>query len=316
MKNVLEVQGLIKKFQRNTVLHNISFSIKKGELFGLLGPNGAGKTTTIRILTGLLTPDSGGAFIAGMDVQKNPLQAKMKLGILPEMGNIYMDLSARENIILAGRFYGYSKKWLNKEAEKLMEQFELSERMDEPVRKFSKGMKQRVNIACALVHNPEILFLDKPTSGLDVKSQRLIKRIIKERNNSGITVFLTTHNIEEAHQLCSRVCIINKGEIVKIGTPGELIQTWQGAQSIDVSFAKEILNLDELKNNSIHRIEKRPEKWKLYTCNPDEAIKHVVQLAEKQNFTIKQLEICKASLEDVFITLTEKGNLYESKSQF
>jgi len=233
---VIEVTKLTKKFGNVTAVNQISFSVSEGEIFGFLGPNGAGKTTTIRMLTGLLTPDSGDIFIDGLDIRKNPIKAKMNMGVIPEMGNVYVDLTAKQNIILSGRLYGIPKRELERIADTLLSQFELYERKDDLVKTFSKGMKQRVNIASAIVHSPEILFLDEPTSGLDVQSQRLIKNIVKEMNHKGTTVFLTTHNIEEANILCERVGIINKGEIAAIDTPERLRRAFEETQSVAISF--------------------------------------------------------------------------------
>jgi len=200
-KHVIEINQLTKRFGALTAVRSVSFNVNKSELFGFLGPNGAGKTTTIRMLTGLLYPDSGDIFIDGVDIKKDPIKGKLKMGVIPEMGSIYIDLTAKQNIVMAGRFYGIPKRALGKKTDRLLEQFELYERKDVPVKTFSKGMQQRVNIASALVHDPEILFLDEPTSGLDVQSQRLIKNIIKQMNRKGTTIFLTTHNIEEANKL-------------------------------------------------------------------------------------------------------------------
>ncbi|MCK4250497.1 ABC transporter ATP-binding protein, partial [candidate division WOR-3 bacterium] len=169
---VIEVSKLTKRFEHITAVDQICFTVNKGEIFGFLGPNGAGKTTTIRMLTGLLTPDSGDILIDNIDIRRNSIKAKMKMGVIPEMGNIYADLTAKQNIILSGRFYGIPKRELGNKADSLLEQFELYNRKDDFVRKFSRGMKQRVNIASTIVHDPEILFLDEPTSGLDVQSQR------------------------------------------------------------------------------------------------------------------------------------------------
>ncbi|MGZ7115781.1 MAG: ABC transporter ATP-binding protein, partial [Halobacteriota archaeon] len=219
---VIAVNGLTKRFGAITAVDDISFSVPEGELFGFLGPNGAGKTTTIRMLTGLLTPDAGNASIGGIDVQKDPIRAKMQMGIIPEMSNVYTDLTAKQNVMMSGRFYGMRRKAVEERADRLLEQFELSDRKDDRVEGFSKGMKQRVLIASALVHIPQVLFLDEPTSGLDVHSQRLIRAIIREMNDAGTTVFLTTHNIEEANALCDRVGIINRGTLAAIDTPERL----------------------------------------------------------------------------------------------
>jgi len=303
--NAIEVNTLTKRFDEVIAVNRITFSVNKGEMFGFLGPNGAGKTTTIRMLTGLLTPDSGDVFIEGFDIRKNPIKAKMKIGVIPEMGNIYVDLTAKQNIILAGRFYGIGARELKKRAGSLLEQFGLYDRKDDLAKTFSKGMKQRVNIASAIVHNPELLFLDEPTSGLDVQSQRLIRKIIKEMNQRGTTIFLTTHNIEEASILCERVGIINKGKIAAIDTPERLKRTFEETQSVEVSFEGFIDDRLIGKSDLVKKTEKLGDKLKLYTDNPDKLIKFLTKIAQEKDATFTSMQICGASLEDVFVKLTE-----------
>ncbi|HID19508.1 MAG TPA: ATP-binding cassette domain-containing protein [Methanophagales archaeon] len=309
--NVIEANVLTKRFGNVTAVNQVTFSVNEGEIFGFLGPNGAGKTTTIRVLTGLLTPDSGNAFIDGVNIKRNPIKAKMKMGVIPETGNIYVDLTAKQNVILAGKFYGISRRELKKRANSLLEQFGLSDRKDDLVRTFSKGMKQRVNIASAIVHNPEILFLDEPTLGLDVQSQRLIRDIINQMNQKGTTIFLTTHNIEEANQLCGRVAIINKGEIVVIDRPERLRRAFETTQSVEISFDKSIDDSLIGKSNLVNRIERPGDKWKLYTDNPDKLVKYLAKFAQDQDLTIVSMEICRASLEDAFVKFTESKS-YEN----
>jgi len=302
---VIEVSELTKKFGNVTAVNQITFNVNKGEIFGFLGPNGAGKTTTIRMLTGLLTPDSGYVFIDGVDMKRSPIKAKMKIGVIPEMGNIYVDLTAKQNIILSGRFYGIPRRELEKKADSLLKQFELYDRKNDLVRNFSKGMKQRVNIASAIVHNPEILFLDEPTSGLDVQSQRLIRNIITQMNQRGTTIFLTTHNMEEANLLCERIGVINKGKIAAIDTPERLKRTFEVTQSVEISFDKPIdFSLIE-KSNLVNRMKKLGDKWKLYSDNPDKLIKYLAKFAQEQGLIIVSMEICRPSLEDAFVKLTE-----------
>jgi len=302
---VIEVSELRKRFGNVTAVNRITFSVNEGEIFGFLGPNGAGKTTTIRMLTGLLAPDSGDAFIDGVNIKKNPIKAKMKMGVIPEMGNIYVDLTAQQNVVLTGRFYGLPMRELKKRANTLLGQFGLYDRKDVLVRTFSKGMKQRVNIASAIVHNPEILFLDEPTSGLDVQSQRLIRNIINQMNQEGSTVFLTTHNIEEANQLCARVAIINKGKIVVIDRPERLRRTFETTQSVEISFDKSIDDSLIGKSNLVNRTQRLGDKWKLYTDNPDKLVKYLAKFAQDRDLTIVSIEICRASLEDAFVQFTE-----------
>ncbi len=304
---VIVARELTKRFGALTAVNRISFSVKKGEIFGFLGPNGAGKTTTIRMLTGLLLPDLGDVFINGINMRTHPIRAKMSIGVVPEMGNIYVDLTARHNMIIAGKFYGIQKRELERRASSIIEQLHLNDRMNDPVRTFSRGMKQRVNIASALIHDPEILFLDEPTSGLDVQSQRLIKQIIQEMNKRGTTVFLTTHNIEEANQLCERVAIIHQGKLVTIDRPERLRKTFDTIQSVEVSFDSviDIPLFEEI--GSTNRIEKQGDKWKLYTENPDKLVKDLVKLVQEKSLTILSLKICRASLEDAFIKLTDNN---------
>ncbi len=239
-ESIIDVKKLTKRFNDVTAVSDVSFSVTRGEIYGFLGPNGAGKTTTIRLLTGTLTPYAGKVFINGIDVLKNPVKAKSIMGIIPEMGNIYQDLTPMQNIVLAGKFYGMPRKELRQKALSLLRQFELFERRSVPTRTLSKGLKQRINIASALAHNPAILFLDEPMSGLDIQSQRLIKKLITEINSKGTTVFLTTHNINEANMLCDRVGIINEGKIVAIDRPEVLRKAYEQTRSVEVSLQEPI----------------------------------------------------------------------------
>jgi len=302
---VIEVNQLTKRFGNVTAVNEITFSVDEGEVFGFLGPNGAGKTTTIRMLTGLLTPDAGDVFIEGVDIKKNPIKAKTKMGVIPETGNVYVDLTAKQNIVLAGRFYGIYRRELDRRADSLLEQFGLYERKDDPVRTFSKGMKQRVSIASGLVHNPDILFLDEPTPGLDVQSQRLIRNTITDMNKRGTTTFLTTHNIEEANLLCERVAIINKGEIVVTDRPEKLRRTLEATQSVEIAFDKSIDGDLIRRSDLVNRVEKLGDKWKLYTDNPDKLVKYLARFAHDQGLVIVSLEMRRASLEDAFVRFTE-----------
>ena len=297
--------NLTKYYGELRAVDHISFEVYKGEIFGFLGPNGAGKTTTIRMLTGLLTPNSGDVFIDGFDITRDPIKVKTKLGVIPEMGNIYADLTARQNIILAGKYYGVPRKELERKTDNFLNQFGLFERRNELVKTFSKGMKQRVNIASAITHNPEILFLDEPTSGLDVQSQRMIRDIINQMNQKGATIFLSTHNIEEANKLCERVGIINKGRIAAIDRPEKLRKTFEETRSVEISFDKSIDSDLMEKSNLVNKIERWGDKWKLYTDNPDKLVKYLAKFAEDQKLRIVSIQICAASLEDAFMKLTE-----------
>ena len=302
---VIAVNGLTKRFGAIIAVNDISFNVPQGELFGFLGPNGAGKTTTIRMLTGILTPDSGEISIGGIDIQKHQITAKMQMGIIPEMSNVYTDLTAKQNVLLAGRFYGMHRKAAEERTDQLLEQFQLSDRRDDRVEGFSKGMKQRVLIASALVHTPQVLFLDEPTSGLDVHSQRLIRGIIQEMNQAGTTVFLTTHNIEEANALCDRVAIINRGELAAIDTPEHLKSAFQETQSVEVAFDRPTDISAIERSGLVNRTEMAGDKLRFYTDDPDALVKYVFGLAKREGLEFRALSIEGASLEDVFVTLTE-----------
>ncbi len=300
----IKAENLVKKFGSVTAVERVSFDVEEGEVFGFLGPNGAGKTTTIRLLTGILSPDSGNVTIKNIDMKNNPIDAKMMMGVIPEMGNVYVDLTAKQNLILAGKYYGLSKKVLEEKANDLLSILELYERRNDSVRTFSKGMKQRVSIACAIIHEPKILFLDEPTEGLDVQSRRLIIETISTMNKKGSTIFLTTHNIEEANKLCQRVCIINKGKIVALDRPEKLKNTFDKTQSLEVSFDKKVKK-DVFKSEWIVKTELNGDKWVLYTNDPDKVVKDIVSLAEKQDLRIVSLATSGPSLEEAFVRLTE-----------
>jgi ABC-2 type transport system ATP-binding protein len=296
---------LVKCFGETNAVTNVSFEVKEGEFFGLLGPNGAGKTTTIRMLTGVMNPDSGGIEIMGIDLLKHPLEAKQKMGVIPEVGTVYPDLSAMKNLDLVGRFYGLSKKERTERAESLLEDLGLAERKDDLVKRFSKGMRQRVSIACAIIQEPSVLFLDEPTEGLDVQSRRLITEKVKQLNRKGSTVILTTHNIEEASRLCERVCIINKGKVIVTESPERLRSTFDKVQSVEVSFDRKIGCETISKDHCISRVEEAGDKIRIYTSDPDGTIQMIMRLREEQGLHIVSMSTISPTLEDVFVKLTE-----------
>ncbi len=238
--NAIQVDHLVKRFGTVTAVDDVSIAVRKGETFGFLGPNGAGKTTTIRLLTGVLTPDAGEVRINGIDIHRDPLDAKMQMGVIPESSTIYGDLSTEQNLHLSGKMYGMPRALRETRIDEVLSQLGLNERRRTPVRTFSKGMKQRVSIACAIIHRPSVLFLDEPTSGLDVQSRRLVIETIRTMNELGSTIFLTTHNIEEANTLCQTVCIINKGKIVAQDSPERLKKMFDTTQSVEVSFDRTV----------------------------------------------------------------------------
>ena len=244
MENIIEVKQLKKDFDGFDAVNNITFNVKKGEVFGLLGPNGAGKTTTIRMLIGILKPTQGEVFIKEYNVRKEPIKVKQIMGIVPEFADAYTDLSALRNLLLTGELYGIERKRSIQRAISLLKKFELYEKRHQKVKTFSKGMRQRLILAMALMNDAEILFLDEPTSGLDVESTRLIRQLIRKFNKDGVTIFLTTHNIEEADLLCDRVAIMNQGKIIAIDRPELLKSIMKKISSIEVAFKKDLKEED------------------------------------------------------------------------
>jgi ABC-2 type transport system ATP-binding protein len=303
--DAIKVKDLTKRFNGLVAVDNISFEVKKGELFGFLGPNGAGKTTTIRMFTGVIKPDNGSASILGYDVVKQGLKTRQLMGIVPEMSNAYVDLSAWNNLMLVGGLYGVDKSQRTERASKLLKNFNLYERRGQLVKGFSKGMKQKLLLCMALISEPQILFLDEPTSGLDVESQRLIKDIIRDFNAKGTTVFLTTHNMEEANQLCDRVAIINRGKIAEIDSPEKVRQQSCGSQTVEVSFDKPVNGEDLLKLSGVSGANKLGDKIRLCVDDTDSAIAALVDYARSRNLKIVVLNTLAPSLEDVFLQLVK-----------
>jgi ABC-2 type transport system ATP-binding protein len=257
------------------------------------------------MLTGVIKPDEGAASIAGYDILKDGLKTKQLTGIVPEMANAYVDLSAWNNLMLVGELYGVPKKQRHERANKLLKKFELYERRNHLVRGFSRGMKQKLLLCMALINEPQILFLDEPTSGLDVESQRLIKDMIRELNRNGTTVFLTTHNMEEANQLCDRIAIINHGKIATIDSPEKVRLRSSGLQSIEVSFDKAV-NIDDLsKIRSVNEAEKRGDKIRLYVDEPSPIIDRLINFARTKKLKIISLNTLSPTLEDVFLKLVK-----------
>jgi ABC-2 type transport system ATP-binding protein len=300
----VEVRNLTKRYGQLVAVDGISFEVRRGELFGFLGPNGAGKTTTARVLTGVIKADAGTALVMGS--KAGSLKAKQTAGVVPEMANAYTDLSGWDNLMLMAELYGVSPARARERSGSLLQALGLLERKDSLVKTYSKGMKQRLILCMALVSDPEVLFLDEPTSGLDVQSARLIKDLLRSLNAGGKTIFLTTHDMDEANQLCDRVAIINEGKIVAIDAPERLRMATSGRQSVEVSFNDSVSPESLASLAGVNTVQKVGDKYRLYTDNPGDLVVAVVNHSCAAGLKIVSLNILAPSLEDAFVTLTEK----------
>ena len=296
--------GLRKKYGSLTALDGVSFTVGRASIFGLLGPNGAGKTTTIRVLTGLTRLDSGEATVLGLNIKEENLQAKAKIGVVPEASNIYEEMTALDNLIFSGELYGVSSNERKSKALELLEEFNLDDRADDIVLGFSRGMKRRLTIACALVHHPELLFLDEPTTGLDVQSAHQLRDQIRRLNKEGVTVLLTTHYLEEADQLCDQIGMISSGRIVALDSPERLKAGVTGDRVVEVSFSASVSEkeLEALPGGVSFR--RLGDKYRITFVGESEPVSDLVDYARSHSLRIESLNTLKPSLEDVFLKIT------------
>jgi ABC-2 type transport system ATP-binding protein len=233
---LIETKNLVKRFGDKVAVNDISFDVRGGEVFGFLGPNGAGKTTTIKVIVGLLQPTSGTVKVAGCDVQTQPMQAKAASGYVPDTPNLYMKLSARELLRFVGDLYELKRDKIDDRIAELLRLFDLTDVRDDLIDSYSHGMKQKIALAAALIHDPKVLVLDEPTVGLDPKSARLIKDILRQLADRGAAVFLSTHILEIAERMCDRIGIIDRGNLVAVGTMEELRALGKGERSLEDIF--------------------------------------------------------------------------------
>jgi len=312
LNDVVEIENLTKKFEDVVAVDNISFTVKKGEIFGFLGPNGAGKTTTLNILVTIMKPTSGLAKVAGYDVVKHPDKVREKIGVVFQDTTLDKELTGKENLWIHGKVYGVPSDRLKKSIQKLLVFTELVDWADVQVKKYSGGMMRRLEIARALIHNPEILFLDEPTLGLDPQTRvHVWDYITKLREERGITIFLTTHYMDEAEKLCDRVAIIDHGKIISIGKPEELIRLI----GEEVIYVKTISNLrfEEFicslqKAEFIEEVRLvGGETVRLSVKKASEVIPKIFEVAQKFDIHIQEIRYHKPTLEDIFLHLTGKS---------
>jgi ABC-2 type transport system ATP-binding protein len=306
MDAIIRVNDLTKSYGPTLAVDHISFEVKEGEIFGFLGPNGAGKTTTIRTMVGLTQPSGGTAFINGHDILKEPVKVKQTIGLVPETSNLYGELTALENLIYQEELYGVPKKERRIRAIQLLEEFGLKEHQEKPFQKLSRGLKRRLTIATALIHHPKILFLDEPTTGLDVMSARGLRKLILDSKKKGLTIFLTTHYIPEAEGLCDRIAIIVKGKIRIIDTPQNIKSHVKEMEILEIGLDR---IPDPLKNkllslSGIEKIAIDENRIRFHTKNIDQVTPGIIKLLEEQGARMETINTLSPSLEDAFVKLT------------
>lgn len=302
----IEAERLTKRFDEVTAVDGASFQVGRGELFGFLGPNGAGKTTTINMLTGLARPDSGQLRIGGLDCTKNPKAAQHLIGVVPDESNLYPELSGFENLCFCGALYGMRKDERHSRARDLLETFGLLDAAERKFAGYSRGMKRRLTIAAGIIHDPPLLFLDEPTTGIDVASARHIRQLVADLHRAGTTIFLTTHYIEEAERLCERIAFIVKGRIVRVDSVANLLHPVRDGQIMDistsgsdrVSCARLAEAFPRLHFQALSEGRVRVESPEPIGVGP------LVCFMEEHGLAVKEARLVEPSLEDVFVRIT------------
>ncbi len=306
MVDAIRVEGLTKVYGELVAVDQVGFAVRAGELFGLLGPNGAGKTTTIRMLTGLTRPTSGSAMVAGQDVVKRPFQVKEHIGMLSDVASLYNEMNVWDNLTFVARLHGLHRNKRSERIGDLLDLFGLIDSKRQPVGTLSTGQKKRLMIAAALVHEPEVLFLDEPTTGLDVQSARDLRSLMLELHSRGVTIVLTTHYIQEAEQLCQRVAIINQGRIVTIDTPDHLKSLVQQECFVQIAFDRPA---DELRArlqslDQVERVIISGSGARLYVKDISEIVEPLIQAVTASGARVVSFNTNQPTLEDAFVTLT------------
>ncbi len=291
-------------------LDGISLDITPGEIFCLLGPNGAGKSTTVGVLTTRVRPTGGQAFIGEYDVWKAQVAVKRLIGVVAQRPNLDFSLTAREILVFHGAYFGLDSQERNKRAETLLDRFKLRDRADQMVRGFSGGMMQRLSIARAMMHDPQVLFLDEPSAGLDPQTRLLLWEIVREYNDSGKTILLTTHNMEEADALCNRLAIIDHGRVIALGTPRELKSSVPGGFLLRLRFGHHSADLlDRLKALSGVREVRATDGngADVYADRGGSLVPEVASLASSSNVELCDVHISEPSLENLFLHHTGRS---------
>ncbi len=309
MQSIIKVQNLAKNYGKLTAVDDISFSISQGEIFGFLGPNAAGKTTTINMLTGMARLSSGKIFYKGDYITNKIKKFQAYIGVVPDDSNLYEELTGFENLCFCASLYGILRSKRELKARQLLEIFQLSDASNRRFKTYSKGMKRKLTIAASLIHEPEILFLDEPTTGIDVESSRHIRNLIKKLNKDGTTIFLTTHYIEEAERLCNRIAFIKNGKIIKIDTVDKFIEDVKDSNVIEVLFESDHTD----KNILLEKLKKYFPELDCFFKNENTIkvistdrldVSPIISFLSANNIFILEAKLIRPTLEDAFVKLT------------
>ncbi|MEN9453723.1 MAG: hypothetical protein RLZZ19_210 [Actinomycetota bacterium] len=303
-ESLISARGLTKKYGDFTAVDAIDFDVAKGESFGLLGPNGAGKSTTMRIIAATSQRTSGTISILGRDPEEHGPQIRAHLGVVPQQDNLDGELTVTENLFIYGRYFGLSKKFIRAKIEELLAFAQLEEKRDVKVDALSGGMKRRLTIARALVSEPDILMLDEPTTGLDPQARHILWDRLFRLKETGVTLVLTTHFMDEAEQLCDRLVVMDKGKIMAEGSPLELIKTYSTKEVLEVRFGSERnKEVAPILREMCDRIEELPDRILMYVEDGEALLENI--LSKKLHPTTSLVR--RSSLEDVFLRLTGRS---------
>ena len=303
---IVQITELVKKYNGNVAVDNISFDIKEGEIFGLLGPNGAGKSTTINALCGLIKFDHGEIEIDGINLKSNCLEAKKRLGLVPQEIALFDTLSARENIAFFGKLSGLRGSLLNERVDEALEFVGLVERSKDIPKHYSGGMKRRLNIACAIVHHPKIIIMDEPTVGIDPQSRNHILQSVRELNKMGSTIIYTSHYMDEVEAICGRIAIMDQGRLIAIGTKDELKQLVSKEEKIVIDMVNTNFNgMEDVRAlKGVREASMLDNKLEIITHNSQMLLQDILFLLAKNDIHVKGIGLVEADLETVFLSLT------------
>jgi ABC-2 type transport system ATP-binding protein len=302
---IIEAVGVTKKFGDFVAVNNLDLQVFRGEILGLLGPNGAGKTTTVRMIACLLKPTSGKIFVDGYDAVKEPEKVKQKIGYMPQRFSLYEDLTVMENLEFYGKVYGLPRVERERRAKELLEFVELSRFGNRLAGKLSGGMKQRLALACALLHEPELLILDEPTAGVEPPLRRRFWEYFRELNRKGISLLITTHYMDEAEN-CTRIGIMNNGNLIKLGSSIELKRSIYGGDVIELQVKTSMNRVEAILsgNHDVIRIIPSGDAFLIVVKDSEKSLPAIVEALRKENVDVLSTRVVNLSLEDVFIKLT------------